>query len=103
MAEDFTPVGPAADIPEGEMRSFQVGGEDIAVANVDGAFHAFGDVCTHAHCNLSEGDLDGTTVTCPCHASEFDVTTGEVLNGPAVEPVDSYEVRTDGGEIRIGI
>ncbi len=103
MAQEFTPVGRADDIPPGEMRSFQVGGEDVAVANVDGTFHAFGDVCTHAFCNLSDGDLDGTTVTCPCHGSQFDVTSGEVQNGPAVEPVDSYDVQSEGGEIRIGI
>ena len=103
MAKDFTPVGSADEVPDGEMRSFQVGGEDVAVANVDGSFHAFGDVCTHAQCQLSDGDLDGTTVTCPCHGSQFDVTTGNVMNGPATLPVDSYEVSEEGGELRIGI
>ena len=103
MASEFTPVGKVSEIPEGEMRSFQVGGEDVAVAHVDGSFHAFSDVCTHAQCLLSEGDLDETTVTCPCHGSEFDVTNGEVLNGPATEPVDSYEVRIDGDELGIGM
>ena len=103
MAENFTPVGSKDDIPDGEMRSFQVGGEQIAVANVDGSFHAFGDVCTHQQCSLSDGDLEGTTVTCPCHGSQFEVTTGNVLNGPATLPVDSYEVSEEGGELRIGI
>ncbi len=101
MAE-LTAVARTDDIPPGEMRSFQVGGDDIAVANVDGAFHAFGDVCTHAGCSLADGELDGTTVTCPCHGSQFDVTNGEVRNGPAAEPVDSYEVQSESGEIRIG-
>lgn len=103
MAKEFTPVGSTGDISEGEMASFQIGGEDIAVANVDGTFHAFGDVCTHAQCRLSEGDLDGTTVTCPCHGSQFDVTSGAVLNGPATLPVGSYDVSDEGGELRIGI
>jgi nitrite reductase/ring-hydroxylating ferredoxin subunit len=103
MAEEFTPVTRAEDIPDGEMRAFQVGGEDVAVANVSGAFHAFGDTCTHAGCSLAEGDLDGTTVTCRCHGSEFDVTSGEVLGGPATVPVDSYEVRADGGQIGISV
>lgn len=103
MAKEFTAVAQAAEIPEGEMRSFQVGGEDIAVANVDGAFHAFSDVCTHKQCLLSDGDLDGVTVTCPCHGSQFDVTTGDVMNGPATLPVDAYEVSEEGGEIRVGI
>jgi 3-phenylpropionate/trans-cinnamate dioxygenase ferredoxin component len=99
---EFTPVGSVGDVPEGEMRAYQVGGEDVAVANVDGTFFAFGDVCTHAQCSLAEGDLDGTTVTCVCHGSEFDVTTGDVLGGPAVEPVQSYEVSTEGDELKIG-
>jgi 3-phenylpropionate/trans-cinnamate dioxygenase ferredoxin subunit len=103
MTEELTTVGKAGDVPEGEMRSYQVGGEDVAVANVDGELHAFGDVCTHAQCQLSEGDLDGITVTCPCHASEFDVTTGNVLNGPATEPVDAYRVEVDGDDLRVGM
>jgi nitrite reductase/ring-hydroxylating ferredoxin subunit len=101
MAE-FTTVGRIDDVAPGEMRAYQVGGEDVAVANVDGALYAFGDVCTHAQCSLAEGDLDGTTVTCVCHGSEFDVTTGDVLGGPAEEPVQSYEVSTDGAELKIG-
>ena len=103
MPGEPTPVARTDDIPPGEMRAFQVGGEDVAVANVDGAFHAFGDTCTHAGCSLAEGDLDGTTVTCRCHGSEFDVTSGEVLAGPATEPGDSYEVRAEGGQIGITV
>jgi 3-phenylpropionate/trans-cinnamate dioxygenase ferredoxin component len=101
MAE-FTTVGRVDDVPEGEMRPFQVGGEDVAVANVGGTLYAFSDICTHQQCLLTEGDLDGTTVTCACHGSEFDVTTGDVLGGPAVEPVETYDVETDGGDLKIG-
>jgi nitrite reductase/ring-hydroxylating ferredoxin subunit len=55
---------------------------------------------------VSVTDLDGlrgrelaafATVTCPCHGSEFNVTNGEVLHGPAREPVRSYPVRAEGG------
>src|ERR671918_2535042 len=95
-------VGSPSDVSDGDMKAFDVGSVKIAVANVDGTFHAFGNVCTHKQCQLSEGDLDGTTVTCPCHGSQFDVTTGNVLNGPATLPVDSYEVSEEGGELRIG-
>jgi nitrite reductase/ring-hydroxylating ferredoxin subunit len=101
MAE-FTTVGRVEDIPEGEMRGYQVGGEDVAVANVSGSLHAFGNVCTHMGCLLAEGDLDGTTVTCPCHGSEFNVTNGDVIGGPATEPVGSYELQVEGDELRIG-
>jgi 3-phenylpropionate/trans-cinnamate dioxygenase ferredoxin component len=102
MAE-LTTVGKANDVPEGEMRGYEVGGEDVAVANVSGTFHAFGNICTHMQCHLSEGDLDGTTVTCACHGSEFNVTNGDVIGGPATEPVGSYEVRVEGDDLRIGL
>ena len=101
MAE-FITVGRPDDVPEGEIRQFQVGGEDVAVANVDGELHAFSDVCTHLQCSLAEGDLEGTTVTCMCHGSQFDVTTGDVLNGPATEPVQTFRVAVDGDQLRIG-
>jgi 3-phenylpropionate/trans-cinnamate dioxygenase ferredoxin subunit len=95
------PVAKVGDIPEGEIRAYEVGGEDVAIANVGGAFYAFNDVCTHAMCSLAEGDLDETTVTCACHGSEFDVTTGDVLGGPAMEPVESYDLTVEGDEIRV--
>jgi nitrite reductase/ring-hydroxylating ferredoxin subunit len=102
MSELIT-VGGKDEVPQGEMRQFQVGGEDVAVANVEGELHAFSDVCTHRQCSLAEGDLDGTTVTCACHGSEFDVTTGDVLGGPAIEPVQTFRVTVEGDDLKIGL
>ena len=84
-----------------ELAAFGVSGNRIAVARVADAFYAFGDTCTHQGCSLADGKLDGTTLTCPCHGSQFDVTTGEVLRGPAQEPVQSYPVRLEDGAVRI--
>jgi nitrite reductase/ring-hydroxylating ferredoxin subunit len=100
MAE-FVAVARAEDVKEGEMRAFDVRNAKIAVANIGGTFYAFGDICTHMGCSLAEGDLEQTTVTCPCHGSEFDVTSGEVLRGPAREPVGVYEVRAEGENLEV--
>jgi 3-phenylpropionate/trans-cinnamate dioxygenase ferredoxin subunit len=102
MAE-FVAVGRADDLREGDMRALDVQNIKIAVANVGGTFYAFGDTCTHMECSLAEGDLEETTVTCPCHGSEFDVTSGEVLAPPAREPVASYETRVDGENLEIKV
>ena len=83
------------------MRAFDVRGTRIAVANVAGTFYAFGDTCTHLQCSLAEGDLEETTVTCPCHGSQFDVVSGQVLRGPAGVPVGSFEVRVEGANLEI--
>ncbi len=98
---EFEVVAGAHDLKEGEMQAFDVRGTQIAVANVTGTFYAFGDTCTHMQCSLAEGDLEETTVICPCHGSEFDVTSGEVLRGPAREPVDSYEARVEGSNLEL--
>lgn len=98
---EFTRVARNGDVNEGEMAAFDVSGQRVAVAHVGGSFYAFGDVCTHKRCSLADGELEGTTVTCPCHGSQFDVTTGEVLNPPATEPVPIFPLRVKDDEIQV--
>lgn len=76
----------AEGLTAGEMRVFDVAGSKVNVASIGGQLHAFDDTCTHRACSLAKGTLDGTTVTCPCHGSQFDVTSGAVIRGPAQRP-----------------
>ena len=91
----------AKAVPAGEMRVFTVAGTKVSVASVGGHLHAFDDTCTHRGCSLANGKLDGTTVTCPCHGSQFDVTSGAVLRGPATRPVRSRPVQVEGEDLRV--
>ena len=62
MAE-FVRIGAAAAVPDGEIREFDLPGIRIAVACVDGRFHAFGGECTVEGCQLAEGTIeDGEAV-----------------------------------------
>jgi nitrite reductase/ring-hydroxylating ferredoxin subunit len=97
----FMTVSSADDLKEGEMQPFKVLDTKIAVANVNGTFYAFDDTCTHLQCSLAAGDLEEITVTCTCHGSQFDVTSGAVLQGPAREPVETYETRVEDGNLKI--
>jgi uncharacterized protein YbjT (DUF2867 family)/nitrite reductase/ring-hydroxylating ferredoxin subunit len=69
---------------------------DCAVFNIEGGFCATQAMCTHRKGPLSEGSLDGTTVTCPLHGAQFNVWTGAVLRGPAKDPLKTYRVTVDG-------
>jgi nitrite reductase/ring-hydroxylating ferredoxin subunit len=100
---NFVTIGQASDIDEGEMKQVKVAGTKVAIANVAGTFYAFGDTCTHMGCSLSEGDLEERTVTCPCHGSMFDVTSGKVLRGPAQKPEPSYRVEVRDGALWIEV
>jgi uncharacterized protein YbjT (DUF2867 family)/nitrite reductase/ring-hydroxylating ferredoxin subunit len=69
---------------------------DVAVFNVEGGFCATQAMCTHMQGPLSEGVLDGSTVTCPLHGAQFNVWSGAVLRGPARDPLKTYVVTVDG-------
>jgi nitrite reductase/ring-hydroxylating ferredoxin subunit len=69
---------------------------DTAVFAVAGNLCATQAKCTHKQGPLKEGALDGSTVTCPWHGSQFNVCTGAVLRGPAVEPLRTYRVTVEG-------
>jgi nitrite reductase/ring-hydroxylating ferredoxin subunit len=94
-------VGDAKDVVANEMRVFDVAGTKVNIASVLGNLHAFDDTCPHMGCSLVEGKLDGTTVTCPCHGSQFDVVSGAVLRGPAKQPVRSRLVQVEGEDLLV--
>ena len=74
---------------------------DAVVFNVGGTFCATQATCTHRGGPLSQGKLDGSTVTCPLHGSQFNVCSGKVLRGPAIEPLMTYRVVVDGDVGRV--
>jgi cytochrome P450/nitrite reductase/ring-hydroxylating ferredoxin subunit len=99
---DWHSVGPVNGVPEGGLRRAEVGGRVVCIGRSNGLWVAFHDTCTHEECSLSDGELDENVVVCPCHGSEFDVRTGDVLCPPALDPLPIYEVResSDGLEVR---
>ena len=76
---DYIRVGAFAEVPDGELRSYDLPPGRVAVAHIENELFALGDECTHEGCLLSEGELDDAadTVECPCHGSTFDLRTGE--------------------------
>ena len=98
---DFTKVAETGEIPVGRMKQVLLDGERIVIANVAGTFYAFGGVCSHDDGPLVDGDLEGTIVTCPWHFSQFDVTTGEVVEPPAEESVRTYPVQIEADAVYV--
>jgi 3-phenylpropionate/trans-cinnamate dioxygenase ferredoxin component len=94
-------IGSVKDVAPGQMRAFDVAGTKVDVANANGHLYAFDDTCTHRGCSLATGRLDGTTLTCSCHGSQFDVTSGAVVHGPAARPVRSRSVQIAGEDLLV--
>ena len=87
----------------GQAVAFTLGGQRIALFNVEGTYYAIGDTCTHRGGPLSEGYIQGTKVTCPWHGADFDLKTGDALGPPAQKGVPSYKVVVEGDEIKVEI
>ncbi len=97
----FHKVAEVNELAPGAGKAVEVSVQQIALFNIGGTFYAIGNACTHRGGSLSEGTVEGTTVTCPLHGAEFDVTTGKNLTPPAPGQVPSYKVRVEGNEIQI--
>jgi nitrite reductase (NADH) small subunit len=91
-------VALASDLKAGEGKTVDAHGVEVALFNVDGAFRAIGNTCKHRGGPLGEGELAGTTVTCPWHGWQYDVTTGVSVRNPEVA-VPSYRVDVRGAEV----
>jgi nitrite reductase/ring-hydroxylating ferredoxin subunit len=97
---EWTDVAVADEITD-EPVSVEVSGVAVLLTRVHGRLVAIADRCTHRGGPLSDGERRGDCVVCPWHASEFDLTTGEVRRGPATRPQPRYEVRERGGRVEI--
>ncbi|MGV9555907.1 Rieske (2Fe-2S) protein [Streptomyces sp. NPDC003401] len=101
------PATPTAPVELGAADEVAKGGamlhrdHNVVVSrSAAGELKAYSSICTHAGCPINK--LEGTTLICPCHGSEFDATTGEVLRAPATVPLNELPVRTENGKIVSG-
>jgi len=92
MAED--------DLREGELTGIEVAGKKLVLLNIDGEIRAFEDRCPHLSSRLSEGDIDGRTLTCAAHLWEFDAVTGKGTD-PGNSQLNVFETCMADGNIEV--
>ncbi len=91
-----------AELKPGEAKRLEVSGcGPIAVFNLDGAFYAIDDTCTHGQASLCEGFVENGVVECPFHAGTFDVRSGKALSLPAEDAVKTYPVQIEGDRVYV--
>lgn len=95
-------IATADEVPAGQGRTVDAAGRTLALFNVDGAYYAIDNTCSHRGGPLGEGDLEDRVVTCPWHAWQWDVTTGANVNNPAVK-VACFPVTVENGTIFIDL
>jgi nitrite reductase/ring-hydroxylating ferredoxin subunit len=96
---EFVRAAALGDVPPGQAIAVIVGDWEVGLFNIDGAIYAIDNICPHQGAPLSEGWIEGATVTCPWHAWCFDLRTGALRLGSSFDGIDRFEVRVEGGDI----
>ena len=93
-------AGPVEDLPVGSAVKFDRDGVQAVVSRPDpDTVVAFSPVCPHQGCMVTPRE---ELYVCPCHSSQFDLATGEVLAGPAETGLEPYPASVADGRILIG-
>jgi nitrite reductase/ring-hydroxylating ferredoxin subunit/uncharacterized membrane protein len=99
--EDWTGVLDESELAEGQMRCVEADGTAVLVARTGGELHALSNRCAHRGGPLHEGEIQGSTVVCPWHASVFDLRDGALIHGPAAYPQRAWDTRVQAGRIEV--
>jgi 3-phenylpropionate/trans-cinnamate dioxygenase ferredoxin subunit len=100
----FVAVARTDEIPEGELIAVDApDGKPVCLVNLGGEIYALHDRCPHQEFPISAGAvMDDGTIECPLHGARFDVRTGRVCLGPAVDDIERYAVRVEQDTILVG-
>ncbi len=96
-------VAKAGEIPVGQFKAVEAQGKRLLICHMADGFYAIDDTCTHDDGPLADGWIEGEAIECPRHGAKFDVKTGRVLCLPAAVPINAYEVRVDGDEVKVDV
>ena len=85
-----------SEIPVGSGMIFP-GPQVVVTQPTAGEFKAFSAVCTHMGCIVNQ--ISNGTIDCPCHGSQYSITTGDVVTGPAPRPLPAKQIKVSGGSV----
>ena len=99
MSQEFVKVAATSDVPSGSLKAVDLGQDQIVIANVNGKYYAIGRECNHAQWDLSEGELEGESITCAGHGAIWNLKTGEGSFPMPLTSEQVYDVKVEGSDI----
>ena len=91
-----TVLGAASDVPVGGGAIYTAA-KVVVTQPASGQYKAFSAVCTHVGCLVNK--VTSGTIDCPCHGSEFKITDGAVVAGPAPSPLPARPIKIVDGQV----
>ena len=102
LMREFTAVK-VDELKNGEMKSVNLGGNEILLCKIEDRFYALSAHCTHYGAPLAEGLLNGDRIVCPWHHACFNAKTGLRLEPPANDSIQKFETRIDGQNVIVSL
>jgi apoptosis-inducing factor 3 len=94
-------VASVDQLADGKIRQVNVEGTAVLLIPDGEAIYAVAATCPHAGAPLAEGIRHGRRLICPWHKATFCILTGAVLEPPAVDPLERYDVRIEGTRVML--
>lgn len=96
-AKPGTVLTKLSNVPVGGSFNVDLDGNPLVVSQpTAGVVTAFSAICTHQGCKVAGSD---GKLQCPCHGSQFSITTGAATMGPATTALAKVDVKLDGDNI----
>lgn len=97
------PAMKAAELEEGAISTVDLRGTHILLSKIGGEVSAVSGICTHEETDLGLGFVIEDRVVCPLHLSQFELKSGQVMNPPATDPLQRFNVKIEGGMIFVEV
>lgn len=97
--EQWVAIADVGSLVENDAIGITVEGQEIALFNVAGSYHATSNLCTHGNARLCDGYMEDDRIECPLHQGLFHIPTGKALGAPATEALKTYPIRIEGKRI----
>jgi nitrite reductase/ring-hydroxylating ferredoxin subunit/Fe-S cluster biogenesis protein NfuA len=95
-------AGLLSEIPEGSVRSANIGGENVLLSRSGSSVTCFQNACAHLGFPIHDGEIENGIITCPHHGFQYDLSSGECLTAPEVQ-LQSHAVRVTGPRVEVRI
>lgn len=99
----FVAVASLADVPAGSKKLVEVNGVEVLLCNSLDRIFAVENSCSHAEEKLECGRMRLGWIACPVHGARFDLASGEAINPPATQPIQTWPVRVTGDVIEVAL
>lgn len=91
----------ADQLSDGVPLETKVGKKNVLLIRSGDKIHAVGARCPHYGASLERGTFRNNILTCPCHHSQFDITSGKTLSPPAFTNLSLFETKEQQGIVYV--